>query len=113
MIGYFAYLLENTGLILAFLIGGITYGLVIAIGDQWEEKLKLAAFAAAACAFVLAPALLKGEQVDNNRHFATCNKYEAKQAGYIFAGERCWKPSKGYIVVNKESKTKQELSGAK
>lgn len=115
MIGYFAYLLENTGLILAFLLGGATHGLAMALGRDWKEKLQMSCIAGMFFGFVLAPAIIKLDHSNYKRHYATCQKYEAKRAGYIFSGERCYKPiaKDVYVKVNETTKTKQELFNAK
>lgn len=113
MIGFFEYLMNNTGVILGFLIGGGLYGMAMSLGREWKEKFQMASIAAVFFGFVLSPVVIKVNQMDNNRHYATCSKYEAKQAGYIFAEERCWKPVKSYIKVNGTTKTKQELLNAK
>lgn len=113
MIGYFAYLLDHTGLILAFLIAGFLYGFFMSLGEEWKEKFQVAGITAALFAFIAAPVVIKADQRAYNKHYATCTKYEAKQAGYIFSEERCWKPVQSYITVNDTSKTKQELLNAK
>lgn len=111
MIGFFEYILNHTGVILGALFAGFLYGAFMYCREGWVNASQSGLFSALVFGFILAPAILKGDQVDNNRHYATCSKYEAKQAGYIFSRERCYKPvgKDAYIQVNSTVKTKKDL----
>lgn len=115
MIGFFEFMENNAVFILAFVIAGFLLGLAQSLGDPWKDKLCYAGFAVVIWGFVLAPILLRLDYGDYKRHYATCEKYEAKQAGYIMSDERCYKPiAEGvYVKVNQVTKTKQELLNAK
>lgn len=111
MMGFFEFLANNSIVIVLFLVGGMIVGLLHGVGEPWKEKMAGAAVGAVIWGLILAPLLVRMDYSDYKRHYATCQKYEAKQAGYIMSGERCYKPvnKNTYIKVNTDTKTKQEL----
>lgn len=115
MIGFFEFMANNAVVILIFVIGGVGIGFVQGLGESWKPKLAGVGVSVILWGFVLAPLFLRMDYSDYKRHYATCEKYEAKQAGYIFSDERCYKPiaKDVYVKVNETTKTKQELLDAK
>lgn len=111
MLGFFEFMFQNLFYIVLFFIVGIIMGLVISLGDGWSEKFKHIGVAALIYGFILGPLVARSDYSDYKRHYITCEKYEAKQAGYIFHDDRCYKPVNGtqYIKVNDTLKTKKEL----
>lgn len=109
--GFFEFLFKNADVILVFVIGGVFMGLVQGLGESWKHKLAGVGVGVIFWGLTLAPLLVRMGYSDYKRHYATCQKYEAKQAGYIMSGERCYKPVNKdmYIKVNESTKTKQEL----
>ena len=111
MMGFFEFMANNAVVILVFVIGGAFFGLMQGLGESWKHKLAGVGVGVIFWGFMLAPFVLRLDYSDYKRHYATCQKYEAKQAGYIMSGERCYKPVNKdmYIKVNESTKTKQEL----
>lgn len=111
MLGFFEFLFQNLVYIVLFFIVGIIMGLVCSLGDGWSEKFKHIGVAVLIYGFILGPLVARSDYSDYKRHYITCEKYEAKQAGYIFHDDRCYKPVNGtqYIKVNDTLKTKKEL----
>lgn len=115
MIGFFEFMANNAVAILIFVIVGAFIGFAQGLGESWKPKLAGVGVSVILWGFVLAPLILRMDYSDYKRHYATCEKYEAKQAGYIFSDERCYKPiaKDVYVKVNETTKTKQELLDAK
>lgn len=115
MIGFFEFMANNAVVILFFVVGGFLFGLLQGLGEPWKDKMVGAGVGVIIWGFILAPFILRLDYGDYKRHYATCEKYEAKQAGYIMSDERCYKPiaKDVYVKVNDTTKTKQELLNAK
>lgn len=115
MIGFFEFMVNNAIVILFFVVGGALFGLISSIGESWKDKMVGVGVGVVFWGFILAPCILRMDYSDYKRHYATCEKYEAKQAGYIFSDERCYKPiaKDVYVKVNQDTKTKQELLNVK
>uniref|UniRef100_UPI003D4C1F5D hypothetical protein n=1 Tax=Escherichia coli TaxID=562 RepID=UPI003D4C1F5D len=115
MIGFFEFLIQNAEFILVFVIAGALFGFVQGLGESWKYKLAGVGVGVIFWGFLLSPLIIRMEYSDYKRHYATCEKYEAKQAGYIFSDDRCYKPiaKDVYVKVNETTKTKQELLDAK
>lgn len=111
MLGFFEFLSDNLTTVVMFCIVGVFMGLVSSLGDSWGEKFKHIGFAVVLYGFLLSPLIIRADYGDYKRHYLTCDKYEAKQAGYIFHDNRCYKPVNAtqYIKVNDTLKTKKEL----
>lgn len=111
MLGFFEFLGQNLINVVMFSIIGVFMGLITSLGDSWGDKFKHIGFAVVLYGFILGPLITRTDYVDYKRHYLTCDKYEAKQAGYIFHDKRCYKPVNGtqYIKVNDTLKTKKEL----
>ncbi|QEG12115.1 hypothetical protein OMEGA_47 [Klebsiella phage vB_KaeM_KaOmega] len=115
MIGFFEFLIQNAEFILVFVIAGALFGFVQGLGESWKYKLAGVGVGVIFWGFLLSPLIIRMDYSDYKRHYATCEKYEAKQAGYIFSDDRCYKPiaKDVYVKVNETTKTKQELLDAK
>lgn len=115
MIGFFEFMANNAVVILIFVIGGAFFGFAQGLGESWKHKLAGVGVGVIFWGFMLAPLILRLDYGDYKRHYATCEKYEAKQAGYILSDFRCYKPiaKDVYVKVNEITKTKQELLDAK
>lgn len=115
MIGFFEFLMQNAEFILVFVIAGALFGFVQGLGESWKYKLAGVGVGVIFWGFILSPLVIRMDYSDYKRHYATCEKYEAKQAGYIFSDNRCYKPiaKDVYVKVNETTKTKQELLDAK
>lgn len=115
MIGFFEFLIKNADMILIFVIAGALFGLVQGLGESWKHKLAGVGVGVIFWGFILSPLIIRMDYSDYKRHYVTCEKYEAKQAGYIMSDERCYKPiaKDVYVKVNETTKTKQELLDAK
>lgn len=111
MLGFFEFLGQNLVYVIVFSILGVIMGLCYSLGDSWGSKLKQVAFSVLFYGLFIGPLVARTDYVDYKRHYLTCDKYEAKQAGYIFHDKRCYKPvnSTEYIKVNDTLKTKKEL----
>lgn len=112
MLGFFEYLSQNLQGVILFVVVGIVYGFLVGLGESWSDKFKYVGIGVLMWGIVAGLGVSRIDYSDYKRHYATCTKYEAKQAGYIFNNHRCYKPitSKQYIVVNEHSlKTKEEL----
>lgn len=111
MLGFFEFLFQSWGYLVGGLIAGIVMGLIYGHGESRADKLKNIALAVAFYGLLAGPLMARVEYGDYKRHYITCEKYEAKQAGYIFHDNRCYKPVNGtqYIKVNDTLKTKKEL----
>lgn len=111
MLGFFEFLFQNQGYLVAGLIVGVVMGLIYGSGEPMVDKLKNIGLAVAFYGLLAAPLLARMDYNDYKRHYITCAKYEAKQAGYMFHDNRCYKPVNGtqYIKVNDTLKTKKEL----
>lgn len=115
MISFFEFLVKNADIILMFVVVGLLFGLVQGLGESWKYKLAGAGLGVIFWGFIMTPLILRMDYSDYKRHYATCQKYEAKHAGYIFSDTRCYKPvgKDVYVRVNEKTKTKQELLDAK
>lgn len=115
MMGFFEFLVKNADMILVLVLVGALFGVVSGLGESWGRKLIGVGIGVIVWGFILSPLLILADYGDYKRHYATCEKYEAKQAGYIFSDERCYKPiaKDVYVKVNENTKTKQELLNVK
>lgn len=115
MMGFFEFLVKNADMILVLVFVGALFGVVTGLGESWAHKLVGVGIGVIVWGFILAPLVIRVDYGDYKRHYATCEKYEAKQAGYIFSDERCYKPiaKDVYVKVNETTKTKQELLNVK
>ncbi|UTC25238.1 hypothetical protein P7_048 [Pectobacterium phage vB_PcaM_P7_Pc] len=115
MIGFFEFLMQYAEVILVFVVAGALFGFVQGLGESWKYKLAGVGAGVIFWGFILSPLVIRMGYGDYKRHYATCEKYEAKQAGYIFSDNYCYKPiaKDVYVKVNETTKTKQELLDAK
>lgn len=115
MMGYFEFLANNSVTVLVFVVAGILFGFTQGLGDSWKDKMAYAGIGVVFWGLILAPLIIRMDYSDYKRHYTTCEKYEAKQAGYIMSDERCYKPvgKNVYVKVDEKTKTKQELLNAK
>lgn len=109
MIGFFDFLVNNPIPFVSFTIMGSIFGLFHGLGESWKYKIGATLVGAALWGVTLGTLNTWVDYDTYKRHYVTCDKYEAKQAGYIFSENRCWKPVQSYIKVSDTSKTKQDL----
>lgn len=113
MLSFFEFLCNNLYYIVAFSAMGSIMAIFNSLGESWNTKLFSLIFCVGLYGFGLGTLVSHTDYLDYKRHWLTCEKYEAKKAGYIFANDKCWKPVKSYVKVDEQVKTKEELLNAK
>lgn len=111
--GFFDFLIHNPVIILVSICAGAIYGLIMGIGKDIKDKMAWVGISVLVWGLVFGSLSTFADYNDYKNHYTTCEKPVAKRAGYIFADNRCWKPTNSYVKVNQTTKTKQELLNAK
>ena len=115
MMTFWQYQCDNPAMLIACVVFGAIFGVMTSFfeGYNFKERMGHIAVAILIWLFITYPLLSWMDYSDYKKHYQTCEKPVAKRAGYIFADNRCWKPTNTYVKVNQETKTKQELLDVK
>lgn len=112
MMTFWQYLLDNPGFLLACILFGLIFGVITQFNEGYTRVIERVGHIFVAILlwiFITYPAISWMDYGDYKKHYTTCEKPVAKRAGYVFAENRCWKPTNTYVKVNETTKTKQEL----
>lgn len=116
MITFWQYLLDTPETLVFCILAGFIFGLVSQINEGYTraaERLGHVLVTILLWIFITYPAISWMDYSKYKKHYITCERLVSKQAGYIFSGNRCWKPTTTYVMVDEKTKTKQELLDAK
>lgn len=111
MMSFGQYLIANPWSLIICIVFGAIFGLVSSLGNcsNIKDRAGYVLVGILTWSVILYPLTAWTSYSDYRKNYVTCDKYEAKQAGYIFQGEKCWAKTSGYVKVSDEVKTKQEL----
>lgn len=116
--GYFEYLVFGQGRMFAlgmFLVFGFLYGLLASADEPWIDKLKALGLSMCVWGLFMYPVTSYFEWTTYSKNFTTCQKPIAKAAGYLYNGDKCYKPvgDNAYILVSERINTKETILGNK